>query len=55
MAFWGSVDVRVFIWERTSRIWRGGSVLRVREIMSGHERPAVTGTPAGSGGREEPF
>lgn len=51
----GSVDVRVFIWDRTSRSCAGGSVLRVREMASGQVRPGGRSTPLGRGGREEIF
>jgi len=52
VAFAGSVVTRDFICESTSRSCAGGSVLRVREIASGQERPAGRSTPCGSGGRE---
>jgi hypothetical protein len=53
VALAGSVEVSVFIWERTSRSWVGGRVLRVREMASGQLSPGGRSTPRGRGGREE--
>jgi hypothetical protein len=55
VALGASVLARVFIWERTSRSWAGGRVLRVREMASGQVRPGGRSTPSGRGGREELF
>ena len=53
MAFAGSVTASVFIWERTSRSWAGGRVLRVRDIESGQLRPTGRSVPTGRDGKEE--
>jgi hypothetical protein len=50
-----SVATSCFICESTSRSCEGGRMFRVREMASGQERPGGSSTPAGRGGREEPF
>jgi len=53
VAFAGSVEQRVFIWDRTSRSCAGGRVFKVREIASGQVNPGGRSMPRGRGGRLE--